>query len=146
MAAIYSKPNSKKKSALLDHINETYNLLNSKYRDGLFFLIMGDTNDLKLDSILNLSPNLKQVVKDVTRLNPPRILDPIITNLTLYYQSPTCLPPLDPDPDCDGKPSDHMMVEMRPIDTVNNKCARTKRKVTFRPLPQSGLDLMGDWI
>ena len=48
-------------------------------------------------------------------MNPPRIFDPIITTLSDYYQLPKCLPPLDADPDSNGKPSDHMMVEMEPV-------------------------------
>ena len=97
VASIYSKPDSRKKSVLLDHISETYNLLCSKYNDGLYFIIAGDTNDLKLDAILNLSPNMRQVVTDFTRMNPPRILDPILTTMAKFYQPPLCIPPLDPD-------------------------------------------------
>jgi hypothetical protein len=112
VASIYSKPNSVKKTLLLDHIAESYHLLNSKYQSGLFFILAGDTNELKLDSILNLSPNLKQLVSTPTRLDPDRILDPIITDLSKYYQNPICLPPLDNDPDKDGVPSDHLMPYM----------------------------------
>ena len=120
VASIYSKPDSRKKTVLLDHISESYNLLCSKYRDGLYFIIAGDTNDLKLDAILNLSPNMKQVVSQSTRLNPPAMLDPILTTLSKFYQSPICLPPLDPDPLSNGSPSDHLMPIMRLISTVNN--------------------------
>ena len=81
LASIYSKPNSKKKTATLDHIAETYNFLSTKYEKGLFWIIAGDTNDLKLDSILHLSPSFKSVVSKPTRLNPDRILDNIITDL-----------------------------------------------------------------
>ena len=106
----------------------------------------GDTNELKLDSILSLSPNLKQVVESPTRLNPPRILDPIITSLSIYYQKPICLPPLDNDPDKDGSPSDHLIVYMKPIDSMNNNPARKKVAVKFRPLTDSGIRLLGQWI
>ena len=125
---------------LLDHISETYNLLCSKYSDGLHFIIAGDTNDLKLDSIL------RQVVNDFTRLDPPRILDPILTTMSKFYQTPVCLPPLDPDPESNGSPADHLMVEMRPITTINNRSAGTKRKVRIRPLPDSGLNQFKGWI
>ena len=91
VASIYSKPDSRKKTLLLDHIAETYHLLSSKYQDGLHFILAGDTNDLKLDPILNLSPNLKQVVTCPTRKD--KILDPIITTLAKFYQTPMCLPP-----------------------------------------------------
>ena len=36
LGSIYSKPNSKKKSAMLDHIAETYNFLSTKYGKGLY--------------------------------------------------------------------------------------------------------------
>ena len=130
----------------MDHIAACYHLLNSKYQSGLFFILAGDTNELKLDSILNLSPNLKQVVDSPTRLNPDQILDPIITNLSKYYQTPVVLPPLDNDPDKDGSPSDHLMPFMKPIDSINNNPARIKKAVTFRPLPKSGIESMGKWM
>jgi hypothetical protein len=82
LGCIYCKPNSKKKTALLDHIAETYNFLNMKYGKGLHWLLAGDTNDLKLDPILSLSPNLKSVVLTPTRLNPDKILDNIITDMS----------------------------------------------------------------
>ena len=116
-----------------------------KYQKGLHFIIAGDTNDLKLDSILQLSPKIKQVVTEVTRLNPPRILDPILTTLSQYYQKPIVLPPLDQDPDKNGKPSDHKIVKMKPIDSVNNKPARSTRQVVFRPTPESGMNSMKQW-
>ena len=144
VASIYSKPSSKKKSVLLDHIAETYHLLCSKYQSGLHFIMAGDTNDLKLDSILSLSPQLVQVVRTPTRKSA--ILDPIITTLAKYYQSPVCLPPLDADPDQTGAPSDHMIVFMEPINTISNNPARIKKTVKFRPLPQSGITMMGEWI
>ena len=61
--AIYSKPGSKKKSLLLDHISESFNILSKKYGKGLHFVIAGDSNDLKLDSILSLSPKMCQIVR-----------------------------------------------------------------------------------
>ena len=146
VASIYSKPNSVRKTLLLDHIADSYHLLNSKYQSGLFFILAGDTNELKLDSILNLSPNLKQLVSSPTRLDPERILDPIITDLSKYYQIPVVLPPLDNDPDKDGSPSDHLMPFMEPINSFNNNPARRKKVVTFRPMPRSGIEKMGKWI
>ena len=53
--ALYCKPGSKKKTLLLDHISDAFNVLSSKYGRGLHFIIAGDTNDLNLDPILNLS-------------------------------------------------------------------------------------------
>ena len=118
--------------------------MNSKYKKGLHWIIAGDTNDLKLESILQLNSNLKQVVQLPTRLNPPRILDPIITSLSSYYQVPKCLPPLDPE--SNGKPSDHQMVTMTPISMVDNKSARFKKKITYRPFNKQGLQKMQNWL
>ena len=73
VCSTYSKPNSKKKSILLDHINQAFNVINTKYGNDTHFIIAGDTNDLKLDNILNLSHNMRQLVTDYTRLNPPQL-------------------------------------------------------------------------
>ena len=146
IGSIYCKPNSRKKSVLLDHIAQVYNQLCAKFKKGLHWIICGDTNDLKLDPILHLSSNFKQVVQNPTRLDPPRILDPIITTLADFYQLPECLAPLDADPDSNGKPSDHLMVVMTPISVINNKPARTKRMFTYRPFNENRLQQMQQWI
>ena len=66
-------------------------------------MLAGDTNDLKLDAILNLSPTMKSLVKKPTRRNPDSILDNILTDMAKWYQSPECLEPLDADPGTGGK-------------------------------------------
>ena len=146
VGSIYCKPNSKKKTLLLDHIAQVYSQLSSKYKKGLHWILCGDTNDLKLDSILHLNGNLKQVVKNPTRLNPPRILDPIITTLSNYYQEPVCLPPLDPDPDTHGKPADHMMVVMKPVSVLSNKPARAVKRIIYRPVSDKGLARINNYF
>ena len=87
------------KTKLLDHISFAYNVLSAKYQNGLHFILAGDTNELKLDSILHLNLRMQQLVQGPTRMNPPRMLDPILTTLGCYYQSPVILPPLGSDPD-----------------------------------------------
>ena len=87
----------------------------SKYGSGIEFIIAGDTNRLNLSPILNLSPDLQQVVKVATRLNPDRILNPIITTLRKYYCEPVTKPPIKADSKKAGKPSDHLVVVMEPI-------------------------------
>ena len=99
----------------MDHISEAYHILCSKYGSDLKFLIVGDLNRLNLKPILNLSPDLKQVVKVITRLNPEATLDVIITNIHALYQAPTTLPPLDNDEDESGKPADHLIVLIKPL-------------------------------
>ena len=63
-----------------------------------------------------------------------------------YYQKPEVLPPLDNDPNKNRSPSDHKIIKMKPISNINNKPARTKREVTFRPLPESGLNKLKEWV
>ena len=146
LCSLYSKPNSKKKTLLLDHISHAFNVISAKYNDDVHFIIAGDTNDLKLDSIINLSDKMRQLVTKVTRLDPPAILDPIISTLGTFYQEPVCLPPLDPDPDTNGKPADHLIVMMNPVDNVNNKPSRTFREVRVRPLRQGGMEKLKNWF
>jgi hypothetical protein len=85
-----------------------------KYGRGLEFVIAGDTNDLNLDPILSLTPRFQQIVKDWTRMDPPALLDPILTTMSRLYQVPECLEPLDADPEKGGKKSDHRIVIARP--------------------------------
>ena len=144
--SLYSKPDSRKKSLLLDHISDAYSILNIKYGRGLHYIIAGDTNDLNLDPILSLSPNFQQIVKSWTRMNPPAILDPILTTLSCFYQLPECLEPLDSDLDKVGKKSDHRIVIAKPINAINNKCGRQFRKVKYRPFPESGMRKMKEWF
>ena len=146
LCSFYSKPDSRKKSLLLDHINQAFNIISTKYGKGLHFILAGDSNDLKLGNITNLCSSMKQLVSGFTRMNPPAMLDPIISTLGAYYQLPICLPPLDPDPDSNGSPSDHLIVKMIPVNTVNNKPARSFREVKVRPLPASGLAKFEEWI
>ena len=104
---------------------------------------MADKNELRLDNILALNPSLKQTVDQPTRLNPPQILDVIITNLSKYYNIPTVEPPLDVDDDKVGSASDHQMVVMTPLNNFQNKKGRAKKTIEFRPLTDNGFEAMG---
>ena len=109
-------------------------------------MIAGDTNELKLDPILSLSPHMVQVVQSPTRLNPPRLLDPILTTLSKYYQKPDCQKPLAADPGTGGVESDHLCVKFTPISTLNNVPARQKRCVSVRPMPESQYTKYENWL
>ena len=87
-----------------------------------------------------------QIVRKWTRFNPPAVLDPVITTLSNYYQEPECLDPLDPDPDKNGKPSDHRIVLVKPISIINNRSARKFKEIKVRPYTKSGLDKMKNWF
>ena len=144
LASFYSKPSSKKKTLLLDHISEVYHFLSSKYTDGLYWCFAADKNDLKIDAILGLNQNLKQCVKNPTRFNPPAILDIFITDLSQYYQDPICEKPLDVDSDKVGSPSDHFMVIMEPINAVNNRKDRKKKTFQYRSYTDAAFEAMGE--
>ena len=144
--SVYSKRSSKKKTLLLDHLSDAYNVLSTKYGRGLHFCIAGDTNDLKLDSILSLDSRFVQVVQKWTRMDPPAILDPVMMTFPKLYQEPLSMEPLDSDPDKNGVKSDHRIVVCKPINTINNKAIRNIREVKVRPFPQSGLDQLREWL
>ena len=144
VASFYLKPHSKKKSALFDHIAQVYHLLSARYVSGLFWVIAGDKNGFKLDNILSLCPDFKQLVDQPTRLDPPRILDVIITNLSKYYYIPTVEDPLEPDSDMDGSPSDHLMVVLSPKTNFQNKRGRVVKIIEFRPLSDDGFSAMSE--
>ena len=91
----------------------------------------GDTNDLKLEPILIINVKMNQVVKDPTRLTPPKVLDPIITTLGDFYQKPECLPPLDADNN-NGAPSDHLMVVMKPLSHKSMTFNRSYQQIKYR--------------
>ena len=142
--SVYHTTAARSQAPLLDHITDVYNILTTKYPRGLHWILAGDFNRVKLDTILNLDPRLKQIVQSPTRLNPNAILDPIIMTLNTYYQIPKCLPPLDAD---DGETqSDHLIVFAEPLSSNNIKPARTLKKVKLRLLPDSGKIQMLRWF
>ena len=63
------------------------------------------------------------------------MLDPIVTTLSSFYQLPQILPP-----------TDHLMVLMPALTSLNNKPARTNKEVAFRPISKEGLQRMENWI
>ena len=89
---------------------------------------------------------MKQMVMGSTRLDPPRMLDPILTDLGSFYQTPEILPPLTADPGSGGKASDHLIPIMRPINELNNRCSRVYTEVKIRPITKSGIDNLRNWF
>ena len=124
-------------------MSQTFHQLSAKFGSGLYCLICGDKNDTSIQQILNLSPVLKQCVQSPTRLNPARILDVCITDLSSFYQTPIVVDPLQVDIDKTGSNSDHKMVTMTPIGSLNDKKNIVKKKVQFRPLNEQGFQEMG---
>ena len=105
-------------------------------------MIGADKNELKIEAILNLNNSLKQCVDKPTRLNPPAIIDILVTDLHQFYQKPICDDPLEADDDKSGSPSDHFMVVMEPINAISNTKVRDKRTFKFRAYTDKAYDMM----
>ena len=110
------------------------------------FILCADSNRLDLSPILDLSPDLCQVVKVPTRLDPPATLDTILTSLSRFYKEPVTKYPIMSDSLSNGKPSDHLVVLWEPIQTCIAKFSRVYRTVELRPLTNSGLSKFSEWI
>lgn len=97
-------------------------------------LLFEGTQQAQFISNPQFIPSLKQVVTLPTRLDPPRILDPVITSLHKYYQPPVTKPRIENDSNKNGKPSDHIVVIMIPISENITCLPRETRIVEYRPL------------
>ena len=95
VANIYIKPNSKKKEALLDHVAVTFTYYLAKYENKLDFSVVGDTNELSVDKLMQIDPALKQIVRSLMR--GLKVLYPIIMNLGNSYQVTKVIAPLQND-------------------------------------------------
>ena len=146
VASVYYSSTQTRKSEFLDHISASYNILCAKYGSDLKFLIVGDVNRLNIKPILNLSPDLHQVVRVITRMNPDATLDVIITNIQSLYHPPNTMAPLDNDPNELGKPADHLIVVMKPLTHEFSTVPKRYKVITYRPFPDSAIREMGQWI
>ena len=140
---IYSKPNSRKKNLLSDHLSMNFYLLKTKYPNAKF-LFLGDFNCYKPDTILSLSPQLRQLVHHNTYGD--KSLDLIITDMhTLYHPPVLCHNLLPDDPD-KAAPSDHLgnLLIPRAVPGVHSK--RISKSITVRPFTDSQISALGRWI
>ena len=140
---IYSKPSSKTKTTLNDHIAQNFHILKMKH-DNVKFFFLGDFNDHKPDTILKLSPQLRQIVHYPTCGSS--ILDLIITDAHTLYYPPIPEHPLAPDDPSAAAPSDHYgnLLFPRNIQGIRNN--RQYQFVKIRPITQSQLTALGKWI
>ena len=80
------------------------------------------------------------------------ILDPIITDFHAYYQVPKIEEALDSDSDKIVNPSNHKMVLLIPLNSVNNKIVREKKTVEVRTYGEENYQAMRmqleefDWV
>ena len=145
LCSVYFSAKFTKKKEFYDHIAVSYNILMSKYGKSLQICIAGDFNRLGLSPILSLSPDFRQMVKVPTRLNPPAVLDQIITTMGKFYSDPVTKPPVRND-EGNGVQSDHLIVLMEPISKLVECQTRSYQIIEYRPLTDSGIQLFGQWL
>ena len=143
VCCFYSPPKSRKNTKLADHLVGTLQMLMSKFPES--GIILGaDKNSMDLTPLLNCGLRLKQVV-DKPTING-KIIDVLIMNLSMYYNSPLIAPPLLPDDPLKAKPSDHSVPVCTPHTDKYTAPHRTWRLHTYRPLPDSSVRKFGQWI
>ena len=135
VGSFYVSPNSKFKTATIDHIIETIHIIRSRYDNEVNFLFGGDFNRLNINSILDSYCALKQCVTVPTRKEA--ILEIVLSDMSHLYHPPTTLPPLQADSDKNGADSDHNIVIFAPNSNSNYQVRRTKKTIKVRPLPDS---------
>ena len=143
VCGIYSKPNSRKKSILSDHLATNYHSLKTKYPEARF-LFLGDFNCYKPDDILLLSPQLRQVVHYPTYGD--KVLDLIVTDMHALYHPPLSNQPLLPDNPAVAAPSDHVGNLLVPRYVHGVTSSRICRTITVRPITESQLAAIGKWF
>ena len=143
ICGLYSKPNSRKKTILSDHISMNFFLLKTKYPEAKF-LCLGDFNCYKPDHILLLSAQLRQLVHYTT--HGDKIIDLIITDMHTWYHPPTPEPCLLPDDQDSAAPSDHLGSLLVPRAVPGVFGSRICKTLIVQPLTSSQLQAIGRWI
>ena len=101
-------------------------------------VISGDRNSIDIQSLLNIEPTLRQMVKNPTR--GAKILDVILSNLHCFYDDPLIVPPIQPESVNKGTPSGHNGVSATPLSNTNQQKSGKVKKV-IRPLPDSLIEI-----
>ena len=117
LCCFYSPPNSKQKTVLNDHIQLEYNRLKKEHPNALA-LIVGDKNDLNLKRIIGINPKFKK---------------------------PSTIPPIKPDKEGLGSPSDHLGVLVQPTDNWSAPNKKIK-VIRYRTFPESGMREFGQLL
>ena len=132
LCVTYFPPRNGNADSYLNHVTSTFYYL-TKYPDA-GIAILGDTNDLDLQPLLTNSC-FKQVVNQPTRGDS--IFDKIVTHFSEMYSDLSILSPI-------GR-SDHNCVLWNPLCQPNRPQSCIRKKVV-RPLQDSGIRSLGQWI
>ena len=136
-------PRSKKKSKLIEHITVEYFKLKSVYSDAAF-ICGGDKNDLDIKHLLGISSSFRQIVNKPTYKNS--VLDVLVTDIGHFYNDPVIRPPIAPDVEGQGVPSDHNIVLVKTICDSSASVTRSAITKTSRPLTTDAKQKIANWI
>ena len=143
VCSFYIPPNSRKKSALIEHISLNYFILKSQHPDAAF-ICGGDKNDLNVQLLLDINPSFRQLVtKPTYRLS---VLDVLITDIGHYYLEPVIRPAVQPDNPTSAKPSDHRIAFAQTNTIANQPAIRETVSRITRPLTNDAISNFGNWI
>ena len=143
VCSFYSPPRSRLRNKLKDHIIGTLQRLVVKYPD-CGIMVGGDKNKMDISALMNNNLKLRQIVRCPTRKQ--EILDVFLTNLFPFFNSPTIIPPVQPDIPGQGVASDHSVPLCVPHTDPNNPPRREYRTIISRPLPDSKIREFGQWL
>ena len=143
VCAFYCPPRSKKKTKLVEHISVEYFKLKSLH-PGAAFICGGDKNDLAVKKLLDISSSFRQIVCKATYKTS--ILDIIVTDIGHFYNEPEIRPPITPDIDGHGAPSDHNIVFAKTLSNPHVPVKRTTITKTTRPLTTEAKMKIAGWI
>ena len=105
-------------------------------------LISGDRNDLSIKRLLTVDSCLRQIVLKGTR--GLKVLDIVLTNLSVFLQEPLIIPPIEvDDPSKGGVPSDHNGVEVIPKEMTDIPINKQKYVKTIRPISSAAIQKLG---
>jgi len=143
VAAIYVPPRSRKKADITEYLMSSVHYIKSKFND-IKFLLGGDINNLDLTPVLDCYQELQQIVTTPTLNN--RILDVLVTDMKEAFYPPFVRPPLECNDDDNGESSDHKIVLCAPRNININPNLPPPTFITYRPIPQSGIEIFGRFI
>ena len=141
LCSFYSPPNSRKRTALIDHISEVYFGLKTPT---MGFICAGDKNDIKMEKFLEISQTFRQIVTTPTYPGG-KILDICLTDLGSYYREPQIRNPIEPNAK-DRVPSDHFPWFTTPQTDTTTTVNRNHIIKTVRPILDESKQRLGAWI
>ena len=131
VCAFYCPPRSKKKTKLVEHISVEYFKQKAAHPRSAF-ICGGDKNDLNIKHLLDISPCFRQIVTRPTHKNS--VLEIIVTDIGHFYNEPVIRPPIQPDIEGEGVPSDHSIAYATPITDSSKPSKRSCLTKISRPL------------